>query len=47
MDDKDTSNPGTVAPDIQEMDVVLSKRHGRVIVVGETERPDGFPLESA
>jgi len=47
MNDKDTSIPGTVAPDVQEMDVVLSKCHGGVITVGETELPSGFPLESA
>lgn len=45
MDDIDASIPGTVVPDVQEMDVVLSERHGGGIVIRETELPGGNPHE--
>lgn len=47
MDDKDASVPGTVVSDVQEMDVVLSECHSGVVIGGEAELSDGFPLEGA
>jgi len=47
MDDEDASISGTVVANAHEMDVVLSKRHGRAIIARETELPGGTPLKGA
>lgn len=45
MDDEDASRSRAIAPNAQEMNVVLSKRHDGVIVVREIELLDEIPLE--
>ena len=43
MDDKDTSVPRTVVSNVQEMNVVLSKCHDRVIIFRKIEVLDEIP----
>lgn len=45
MNDEDTSLPRAVASNVQEMDVVLSKCHDGVIILGEGELLDDIPLD--
>jgi len=46
MDDKDASLSRSVVSNVQEMDVVLGKRHDGVIIFRKIKFPNEIPCES-